>query len=139
MTKNNGNNTVVYSDLIQKFIQRCPDLNQNDAKDITHKIITYMSEALGRGERVEIRGFGSFCLRQRKSRIARNPRTGEKIQLTERSALYFRPGKELCNSTKLSTQNGMSNGHSKNEASTCSDEPSQESSSFEEDPNSQHL
>lgn len=90
--------TVVLSELIEKLTHRRSGLHPNDVKDITFKILEHISEALSKGERIELRGFGSFSLRRRKSRIARNPKTGEKIQLTERSVPYFRPGKILLKS-----------------------------------------
>ena len=59
------------------------------------KIIDYMSENLYRGERIEIRGFGTFSLHTHQSRLARNPKTGDKIALERRNTVHFKPSKEL--------------------------------------------
>ena len=58
-------------------------------------IFDRLSDALNRGERIEIRGFGAFSLRTRKSRVGRNPRTGEPVEVLAKRIPYFRPGKEL--------------------------------------------
>jgi integration host factor subunit beta len=58
-------------------------------------IFDRLSDALNRGERIEIRGFGAFSLRTRESRVGRNPRTGEPVAVLAKRILYFRPGKEL--------------------------------------------
>ena len=59
------------------------------------KIIDYMGINLYQGDRIEIRGFGSYCLHTHKSRIARNPKTGDKIALERRNTVHFKPSKEL--------------------------------------------
>ena len=59
------------------------------------KIIDFMSENLYQGERVEIRGFGTFSLHTHQSRLARNPKTGDKIALERRNTVHFKPSKEL--------------------------------------------
>jgi len=59
------------------------------------KIIDYMSENLYQGERIEIRGFGTFALHTHQSRVARNPKTGDKIALERRNTVHFKPSKEL--------------------------------------------
>ncbi len=67
-------------------------------KDVTTLVDTIFDEisvALSRGDRIELRGFGSFSVRKRKARMARNPKTNEVVQLDERQAVYFRAGKEL--------------------------------------------
>lgn len=67
-------------------------------KDVTLLVDTIFDEisvALSRGDRIELRGFGSFSIRRRKARTARNPKTNEVVQLGERHAVYFRAGKEL--------------------------------------------
>ncbi len=58
-------------------------------------IIEIMKEALGSGDKIEIRGFGSFRLRTRKSKEGRNPRTGEKVLVPEKQVPFFKTGKEL--------------------------------------------
>jgi integration host factor subunit beta len=67
-------------------------------KDVTILVDTIFDEitaAMSRGDRVELRGFGSFSVRHRKARTARNPKTNAVVQLAERSSVYFRAGKEL--------------------------------------------
>jgi integration host factor subunit beta len=58
-------------------------------------MLNQMADALVEGERIEIRGFGSFDLRHRPPRIARNPRTGEAVNLPAKVAIHFKPGKEM--------------------------------------------
>jgi len=59
-----------------------------------------MSSALEKGERIEIRGFGSFSVRQMKAKQGRNPKTGETVQVAQRSSIHFKPGLELRNRVK---------------------------------------
>ena len=66
-----------------------------EAASITNTIIETMSDALARGESIEIRGFGSFSLHHRPSRVGRNPKTGEPVSLPEKFVPHFKPGKEL--------------------------------------------
>ena len=71
------------------------NLNLADTEYSIKKIIDYLAVYLYQGDRVEIRGFGSFCLHTHKSRIARNPKTGDKIALERRNTVHFKPSKEL--------------------------------------------
>jgi integration host factor beta subunit len=67
-------------------------------KDIAHAvniIFASMAEALQNGERIEIRGFGNFTIRERKPRLARNPKSGSPVNLRERKTPFFKTGKEL--------------------------------------------
>ncbi len=66
-----------------------------DAELVVEIVLESIIESLNSGERVELRGFGSFRLRQRRPRQARNPKTGEKVQVPAKKVAYFRPGKEL--------------------------------------------
>ncbi len=68
------------------------------AKDVEHSVkvlIDTMTRALAKGQRIEIRGFGSFDLNHRPSRVGRNPKTGEKVEVPEKYVPHFKPGKEL--------------------------------------------
>jgi integration host factor subunit beta len=67
----------------------------SDVEYSVKKIIDFMSENLYQGERVEIRGFGTFSLHTHQSRLARNPKTGDKIALERRNTVHFKPSKEL--------------------------------------------
>jgi len=69
--------------------------NNEDIKLSVDNLIDYMRHSLVSGERFEIRGFGSFTPKIRSSRMGRNPKTGENIQLEQRSVIHFKPGKEL--------------------------------------------
>ena len=71
------------------------NLNLADTEYSIKKIIDYLAVNLYQGDRVEIRGFGTFCLHTHKLRIARNPKTGDKIALERRNTVHFKPSKEL--------------------------------------------
>ena len=71
------------------------NLSLTDTEYSIKKIIDYMGMNLFQGDRIEIRGFGTFCLHTHKSRIARNPKTGDKIALERRNTVHFKPSKEL--------------------------------------------
>ena len=83
------------SDLIRKLSERFPNMFLKDIQVAVDSIFEEIAEALTQEKRVELRGFGAFTVRRRKSRQARNPRTNELVNLDERLALYFRAGKEL--------------------------------------------
>ena len=83
------------SDLVEVLEQEQNQLSEGDVELAVKIILEHMSEALASGERIEIRGFGSFTLHFRKPRIGRNPKTGEPVALPGRYAPHFKPGKEL--------------------------------------------
>lgn len=83
------------AELIDRLIEGQAHFNGDDVEFAVKMMLDQMSEALAHGERIEIRGFGSFSLRRRKSWVGRNPKTGEPVALPERHVPYFRPGKEL--------------------------------------------
>ena len=89
------NNNLVKSDLIQIMADKQGHFLFKDVEDSVHCILDHMAEALADGERVEIRGFGAFSLHKRRARIARNPKTGEPVHLSEKYVPYFKPGKAL--------------------------------------------
>ncbi|MFP4649072.1 MAG: integration host factor subunit beta [Halorhodospira sp.] len=66
-----------------------------DVEDAVKKMLEHMSETLANGERIEIRGFGSFSLHYRPARMGRNPKTGEPVALPAKYVPHFKPGKEL--------------------------------------------
>jgi len=82
------------SDIINLVCEK-NNLSLADAEYSVKKIIDYMGANLYQGERIEIRGFGTFCLHTHQSRIARNPKTGDKIALERRNTVHFKPSKEL--------------------------------------------
>ncbi len=83
------------SELIKKLVAKFPDLKERDIENILNLILKEISASLIAGDRVELRGFGAFSIRTRLPRLARNPRTGEKVKVAARKAIYYRAGKEL--------------------------------------------
>ena len=83
------------SELIAGLAKRFPQLVVKDA-DLSVKVILHaLSEALAQGDRIEIRGFGSFSLTYRPPRVGRNPKSGDKVQVPEKYVPHFKAGKEL--------------------------------------------
>jgi len=83
------------SELIVKLAARFPQLVAKDADYAVKMVLDAMSDALGRGDRIEIRGFGSFSLNYRPPRVGRNPKSGEKVHVPEKYVPHFKAGKEL--------------------------------------------
>ena len=83
------------SDLIARLAERFPQLVAKDADFAVKMILDAMSEALAKGDRIEIRGFGSFSLHYRAPRVGRNPKTGQSVSLDGKFVPHFKPGKEL--------------------------------------------
>jgi integration host factor subunit beta len=83
------------SELIALLAERYPQLVAKDADYAVKTIIDAMTAALAGGQRIEIRGFGSFGLNSRPPRIGRNPKSGEKVMVPEKRVPHFKPGKDL--------------------------------------------
>ncbi len=83
------------SELIQRIAEINPHLYHRDVERIVTTIFDEISEALARGERVELRGFGAFSVKRRDARIGRNPRTGEAVNVAEKHIPFFKTGKLL--------------------------------------------
>jgi len=83
------------SDLIAQLAERFPQLVAKDADLSVKMILAAMEEALSQGDRIEIRGFGSFSLNYRPPRIGRNPKSGDKVEVPEKWVPHFKAGKEL--------------------------------------------
>ena len=83
------------SDLIDVLAAEQDHLAYKDVEDAVRKVIDRMSAALASGERIEIRGFGSFSLHYRPPRVGRNPKTGDAVALAGKYVPHFKPGKEL--------------------------------------------
>ncbi len=83
------------SDLIRQLAEANPHLSQRDIERIVSTVFEEVAEALVRGDRVELRGFGAFSVRHRSSRVGRNPRTGEEVRVPDKAVPYFKTGKEL--------------------------------------------
>ena len=83
------------SELIAQLAERFPQLVAKDADLAVKMILDAMSEALAKGDRIEIRGFGSFALNYRPPRVGRNPKSGDKVSVPEKWVPHFKAGKEL--------------------------------------------
>ena len=83
------------SELVEIVASKQPQLSIKDVELAIKTIIEYMSQTLSEGQRIEIRGFGSFCLHYRAPRVGRNPKTGESVHLPAKFVPHFKPGKEL--------------------------------------------
>ena len=83
------------SELIARLAARNPHLYQRDVERIVATVFDEISKALAGGHRVELRGFGAFSTKQRQARTGRNPRTGDKVPVTEKLAPFFKTGKDL--------------------------------------------
>ncbi|MBP6096204.1 MAG: integration host factor subunit beta [Methyloversatilis sp.] len=83
------------SELITRLANRFPQLVAKDADYAVKMILDEMTTSLARGDRIEIRGFGSFSLNHRPPRVGRNPKSGEKVMVPEKRVPHFKAGKEL--------------------------------------------
>ncbi|HSW68819.1 MAG TPA: integration host factor subunit beta [Gammaproteobacteria bacterium] len=86
---------LIKSQLIAEISKKLTHLSEKDIALAINSIIEQMSDILSHGGRIEIRGFGSFCLHYRPPRKAHNPKTGEKLVTNPKYAVHFKPGKEL--------------------------------------------
>lgn len=86
---------MIRSELIQRISDENPHLYQRDVERIVSTIFDQVTEAMARGDRVELRGFGAFSVKRRDSRIGRNPRTGESVAVAEKHVPFFKTGKLL--------------------------------------------
>jgi integration host factor subunit beta len=94
------------SELIERIAARQSQLSVKDIELAVKTILEHMSQTLATGERIEIRGFGSFSLHYREPRQGRNPKTGETVELAGKYVPHFKPGKEMRERVNLSIQNG---------------------------------
>jgi len=83
------------SELIIRLAEKNPHLYQRDVERIVSTVFDEVSTALSRGDRVELRGFGAFSVKNRDSRTGRNPRTGETVFVARKSVPFFKAGKDL--------------------------------------------
>jgi len=86
---------VVKSEFVRALNEKLSEFQLDDVELALNCILAQMADALVEGERIEIRGFGSFDLHHRPARIARNPRTGESVDLPAKVKVHFKPGKEM--------------------------------------------
>jgi integration host factor subunit beta len=83
------------SELVEQIAGMQPQLAFKDVENAVKLILEQMSDALETGDRIEIRGFGSFSLHYREPRVGRNPKTGDKVELEGKYVPHFKPGKQL--------------------------------------------
>ncbi|HHF1670126.1 integration host factor subunit beta [Haemophilus influenzae] len=83
------------SELMEKLLAKQPTLPAKEIENMVKDILEFISQSLENGDRVEIRGFGSFSLHHRQPRLGRNPKTGDSVNLSAKSVPYFKAGKEL--------------------------------------------
>jgi len=93
------------SELIERISSQQEQLRPNDVEMAVKMILEKMTQALVHNQRIEIRGFGSFCLHYRAPRTGRNPKTGDSVELTGKYVPYFKPGKDLKDRVNDSLQN----------------------------------
>lgn len=86
---------MIRSELIQKIADENPHLYQRDVERIVNTVFEEVTEAMARGDRVELRGFGAFSVKKRDARMGRNPRTGETVPVDEKYVPFFKTGKLL--------------------------------------------
>ena len=86
---------MIRSELIQKLADENPHLYQRDVERIVNTIFNEITDAMAKGNRVELRGFGAFSVKKRDARVGRNPRTGESVQVEEKHVPFFKTGKLL--------------------------------------------
>jgi integration host factor subunit beta len=86
--------TLTKADLIEEVL-RVTEVPRRDSETIVETIFDSIIQSLQKGEKIEIRGFGSFRTRQRRGRVGRNPKTGEKVEVPAKKIPFFKPSKEL--------------------------------------------
>ncbi|MCY1127539.1 MAG: integration host factor subunit beta [Paracoccaceae bacterium] len=86
---------MIRSELIQKLSEENPHLFQRDVERIVNTIFDEIIEAMAKGDRVELRGFGAFSVKKRDARAGRNPRTGESVAVDQKHVPFFKTGKLL--------------------------------------------
>jgi integration host factor subunit beta len=86
---------MIKSELVLKIAEQNPHLYQRDVENIVNAILDTIADALARGDRVELRGFGAFSVKKRDARTGRNPRTGETVSVAEKVIPVFKTGKEM--------------------------------------------
>jgi len=92
------------SELIENLAQKQSQLPHRDVEFAVKTLIEQMAQSLARGERIEIRGFGSFSLHHRPPRMGRNPKSGEAVPLAAKYVPHFKPGKELRERVNIKAQ-----------------------------------
>ena len=97
------------AELIEE-VSKVVEMTRKDSEEIVEAILGSIVGSLHRGEKIEIRGFGSFRTRQRPPRVGRNPKTGTRVEVPSKSIPYFTPGKELLELVNQSAQSAAASG-----------------------------
>jgi integration host factor subunit alpha len=95
--------TVTKADIIESVYEKV-GFSKKEAAEIVEMVFDTIKETLERGEKIKISGFGNFIVRDKKSRVGRNPQTGEEIEISARRVLTFRPSQVLKNALNLSAE-----------------------------------
>lgn len=98
------------SELIERIAQKQSQLAYRDVELAVKTILEHMGERLANGDRIEIRGFGSFSLHYRPGRVGRNPKTGAPVSLPAKYVPHFKPGKELRERVDANWQEALASG-----------------------------
>ena len=93
---------MIKSELVLKIAEQNPHLYQRDIETVVSAILDTIGDALARGDRVELRGFGAFSVKKRDARSGRNPRTGETVAVCEKQIPVFKTGKDMRKRLNLS-------------------------------------
>jgi len=86
---------MIKSELVQRIAARNPHMYQREVENVVNAILDEIVSALARGDRIELRGFGAFSVKNRPARTGRNPRTGEQVPVAEKYVPFFKTGKEM--------------------------------------------
>jgi integration host factor subunit beta len=95
---------MIKSELVQRISAQNPHLYQRDVENIVNAILGEIIAAMARGDRVELRGFGAFSVKQRPARTGRNPRTGAHVSVDKKCVPFFKTGKEMRERLNRSTE-----------------------------------
>ena len=92
---------MIRSDLVLRLAELNPHLYERDCQAVVDTILGRIADALVAGDRVELRGFGSFSVKKRQARVGRNPKTGAPVSVSAKGALVFKAGKDIRNRLSL--------------------------------------
>jgi integration host factor subunit beta len=95
---------MIKSELVQRLCEQNPHMYQRDIEKVVNAILDTITDALAQGGRAEIRGFGSFAVKQRDARTGRNPRTGEVVPIPKKVVPVFKTGKEMRQRLNVSSK-----------------------------------
>jgi integration host factor subunit beta len=87
--------TMIRSELVARVVQQNPHLTGEEAEAVVRAVLGRIGDALAAGDRVELRDFGTFCVRSSEPRTGRNPRTGKQVAVPARAHVQFKPGKRM--------------------------------------------